>query len=101
MGALLHAMPVAARNFFHPIVLLKHKLAVPVADALENDVRVAGNKTEQAQRRLSDLRCTNLLERDSCKFSGQYAPVMIQKDGKRLVVPIALSVPPTPLGRGR
>jgi putative SOS response-associated peptidase YedK len=54
----------------------------------ENDVRVAGNKIEQAQRRLSDLRRTDLLERDSRMFPDQYAPVMIQKDGKRLVVPM-------------
>jgi putative SOS response-associated peptidase YedK len=54
----------------------------------ENDVRVAGNKIEQAQHRLSDLRRTDLLDRDSRMFPGQYAPVMIQKDGKRLVVPM-------------
>ncbi|MBB6186981.1 SOS response-associated peptidase family protein [Rhodanobacter sp. MP7CTX1] len=54
----------------------------------ESDVRVAGNKIEQAQRKLSDLRRTELLDRDSRIYPGQYAPVMIRKDGKRLVVPM-------------
>ncbi|GAB2545425.1 SOS response-associated peptidase family protein [Rhodanobacter koreensis] len=54
----------------------------------ENDVRVAGNKIEQAQRRLSDLQRTDLLDRDSLMSPGQYAPVMIRKDGRRLVVPM-------------
>ena len=54
----------------------------------KNDLRVASNKIEQAQRKLSDLRRTDLLDRDSRIFPGQYAPVMIEKDGKRLVVPM-------------
>ncbi len=52
------------------------------------DQRVAGNKLAAARRNLDDLRRSEALDKDSRIFPGQYAPVMIETDGQRLVVPM-------------
>ena len=54
----------------------------------ENDQRIATDKIGKAQRGLADLRRTDLVDRDSRIYPGQYAPVMIEKDGQRIVVPM-------------
>ena len=54
----------------------------------ENDRRVATDKIERAQRNLADLRRTELLPRDARIFPGSYAPVIVEKDGKRIAVPM-------------
>lgn len=61
--------------------------AKPTRKAAE-DKRIAGNKIAAAQRNLADLRRNELLDRDSRIFPGQYAPVMIQTGGQRVVVPM-------------
>jgi len=54
----------------------------------ENDKRVATDKIARAQRQLDDLRRKEPLPRDSRIFPGQYAPVMIAREGKREIVPM-------------
>jgi putative SOS response-associated peptidase YedK len=54
----------------------------------ENNKRIATDKIARAQRNLADLRRTDLLDRDSRIYPGQYAPVMIEKDGHRIIVPM-------------
>jgi putative SOS response-associated peptidase YedK len=53
-----------------------------------DDRRIATNKIKAAQRSLDDLLRTELVDRDSRIFPGSYAPVMIEKDGKRIVAPM-------------
>jgi putative SOS response-associated peptidase YedK len=53
-----------------------------------NDQRIATAKIAAAKRNLDDLRRKKLLPRDSRIYPGQYAPVMIARDGKRLLVPM-------------
>lgn len=52
------------------------------------DQRIAGNKIAAARRNLDDLRRAEPLDKDSRIFPGQYAPVMIEADGQRLVLPM-------------
>ncbi|MEO8808885.1 MAG: SOS response-associated peptidase family protein [Rhodanobacter sp.] len=53
-----------------------------------DEKRIAGNKITAAQRNLDELRRPGLTDRDSRIFPGQYAPVMIELDGRRVVVPM-------------
>ena len=64
------------------------KLAVKVTKKASEDVRIATDKVDAATRGLDDLRRQDLQERDSRIFPGWYAPVLIELDGKRLVVPM-------------
>jgi putative SOS response-associated peptidase YedK len=50
--------------------------------------RIATNKIRAAWRNLSDLTNHERQDKDSRIFPGQYAPVMIEKDGQRIVVPM-------------
>jgi putative SOS response-associated peptidase YedK len=54
----------------------------------ENDRRIATDKIARAQASLADLRRAEQLPKDSRIYPGHYAPVMIAKDGQRLVVPM-------------
>jgi putative SOS response-associated peptidase YedK len=53
-----------------------------------DDQRIASNKISAAQRNLEDLQRKEPVDKDSRIYPGQYAPVMIAKDGQRLVVPM-------------
>ncbi|AJY08425.1 SOS response-associated peptidase family protein [Burkholderia sp. SIMBA_043] len=64
------------------------KLAVKITKKAGEDVRIAIDKIEAVQRGLDDLRRQDLQERDSRIFPGWYAPVLIELDGKRIVVPM-------------
>ncbi|NIF41995.1 hypothetical protein F3J14_14095 [Burkholderia sp. Tr-862] len=64
------------------------KLAVKITKKASEDVRIATDKIDAATRGLDDLRRQDLQERDSRIFPGWYAPVLIELDGKRLVVPM-------------
>ncbi|HDR9511581.1 hypothetical protein C5615_35345 [Burkholderia cepacia] len=66
----------------------ERKLQVKFTKAASEDVRIATSKIDAATRGLDDLRRRELLERDSRIFPGWYAPVLIELDGKRLVVPM-------------
>jgi len=53
-----------------------------------DDRRIASNKIKATQRNLNDLQRVELVDRDSRIFPGSYAPVMIEKEGQRIVVPM-------------
>ncbi len=53
-----------------------------------NDKRIATDKISRAQRNLGDLTRKEPKDRDSRIYPGIYAPVMIEKDGQRIVVPM-------------
>lgn len=53
-----------------------------------NDKRIATDKIARAQRNLDDLRRKEPLARDARIFPGQYAPVMIRQEGKRVLIPM-------------
>lgn len=59
----------------------------PTKKAAE-DKRIALNKIERAERGLEDLRRADLKPRDSRIYPQQYAPIMILRDGRRVVVPM-------------
>jgi len=50
--------------------------------------RIATGKIEGTLRRLDDLRRTEPAERDSRIFPGQYAPVMVMENGRRVIKPM-------------
>jgi putative SOS response-associated peptidase YedK len=50
--------------------------------------RIATGKIDGTLRRLDDLRRTEPAERDSRIFPGQYAPVMVMENGRRVVKPM-------------
>jgi putative SOS response-associated peptidase YedK len=64
------------------------KLAAKITKAASEEVRIATDKIDAAMRGLDDLRRTDQQERDARIFPGWYAPVLIELDGKRLVVPM-------------
>ncbi|WP_428845413.1 SOS response-associated peptidase family protein [Burkholderia cenocepacia] len=64
------------------------KLTEKITKKASEDVRIATNKIDAATRGLDDLRRQDLQERDSRIFPGWYAPVLIEVDGKRMVVPM-------------
>lgn len=53
-----------------------------------DDQRIATNKIKAAQRNLEDLQRAELVDRDSRIYPGSYATVMIEKEGRRIVVPM-------------
>lgn len=53
-----------------------------------DDQRIATSKISKAMLDLADLRRTELLDRDSRIFPGVYAPVMVVRDGQRVVLPM-------------
>lgn len=55
--------------------------------ALESQ-RIATSKISKTRLDLEDLRRTELLDRDSRIFPGVYAPVMVVRDGQRVVLPM-------------
>lgn len=59
----------------------------PTKKATE-DQRIATNKVKAAQRNLDDLTRKELVDKDSRIFPGDYAPVLIEQHGKRIVVPM-------------
>jgi putative SOS response-associated peptidase YedK len=59
----------------------------PTKKAAE-DRRIATNKIKAARRNLEDLERKELLDKDSLIYPGGYGPVMIERDGQRLVVPM-------------
>ncbi|WP_175816969.1 SOS response-associated peptidase family protein [Burkholderia diffusa] len=66
----------------------ERKLAQKVTKTASEDARIATAKIDSALRALDDLRRQDSLERDFRIFPGWYAPVLIELDGKRMVVPM-------------
>ena len=50
--------------------------------------RIATGKIEGTLRRLDDLRRTEPVDRDSRIFPGQFAPVMVMENGRRVIKPM-------------
>jgi putative SOS response-associated peptidase YedK len=63
-------------------------LQTKATKAAAESKRIATNKVEALRRRLDDLRRTELLERDARIFPGHYAPVIVIKNGERVVKPM-------------
>ena len=61
--------------------------AKPTKAATESQ-RIATDKIEWGMGKLSDLRRTELKDRDSRIFPGHYAPVMVMKNGRRVIKPM-------------
>ncbi len=63
-------------------------LQTKVTKKAQNDQRIATDKISKAKLKLSDLRHTEPLDRDSRFFPGNYGTVMVSEDGKRVVYPM-------------
>ena len=63
-------------------------LQLKLTKKAQNDQRIATDKISKARLRLSDLRRTEPLPRDSRFFPGNYATVMVCEHGKRVVYPM-------------
>ena len=50
--------------------------------------RIAADKIDWTMGKLSDLRCTELKDRDSRIFPGHYLPVMVMQNGRRVIKPM-------------
>ena len=63
-------------------------LQLKTTKAAVESKRIAADKIEKAKGKLADLRRTQLEPRDSRIFPGNYAPVMVMEDGKRVIKPM-------------
>lgn len=63
-------------------------LATKVTKTAQEHVRIASAKVEQLKGWLADLRRTERQSRDARIYPAYYAPVMIWRDGQRVVVPM-------------
>lgn len=70
------------------LVAAERKLELKVTKAAQEDVRISGDKVKNAKRRLDDLSRSDLEDRDSRIFPLSYAPVMVMRDGQKVVVPM-------------
>lgn len=52
------------------------------------DVRIAGDKIARGLSRVEDLRRTELTPQDSRIYPGNYAPVMVMENGRRVIKPM-------------
>jgi hypothetical protein len=66
------------------VVLASPKPTKKAAD----DQRIVTNRIKTAPRNLNNMQRTELVEKDSRIYPGICAPVMIEKDGQRIVVPM-------------
>jgi putative SOS response-associated peptidase YedK len=63
-------------------------LQTKATKAATESKRIAASKIDGTLRRLDDLRRTEPAERDSRIFPGQYAPVMVMENGRRVIKPM-------------
>ena len=63
-------------------------LQTKTTKAATESKRIAASKIDGTLRRLDDLRRTEPAERDSRIFPGQYAPVMVMENGRRVIKPM-------------
>ncbi|MGZ2749894.1 SOS response-associated peptidase family protein [Burkholderia stagnalis] len=70
------------------LVAAQRKLEVKVTKSASEEVRIATDKIAAALRALDDLRRRELTDGDSRIFPGWYAPVLIEHDGRRRIVPM-------------
>lgn len=60
----------------------------------QEDVRIAGSKVEQLKGWLDDLKRTEPQSRDARIYPNYYAPVIVQRDGERVIVPMRYNLRP-------
>lgn len=70
------------------VVAAERALREKVTKTAEKEQRIARDKLDQARRWLEDLHRTEPIASDSRIFPDWYAPVMIEQDGERVVVPM-------------
>lgn len=70
------------------LVDAERMLVTRTTKAATENKRIATDKISHLMRRLSDLQRTELLERDSRIFPGNYAPVMVCENGQRVLRPM-------------
>jgi putative SOS response-associated peptidase YedK len=63
-------------------------LATKPTKAATESKRIATDKIEWALSKLSDLRRTELVDEDARIFPGWHAPVMVMREGRRVVIPM-------------
>jgi len=63
-------------------------LQIKTTKAATESRRIATGKIDWAIGKLADLRRTDLKDRDSRIFPGQYAPVMVMEHGRRVIKPM-------------
>jgi len=66
----------------------QRQLEVKATKKAGEDARIASDKIPNIERKLADLRRTDLKDRDSRMFPGWYVPVMISENGQRVVKPM-------------
>ncbi len=66
----------------------ERKLAAKHTKAAAESQRISSSKIDWAMGKLSDLRRTDLLDRDSRIFPGWYALVMVEENGQRVLKPM-------------
>lgn len=79
------------------LVEAERKLETKQTKAALDSQRIATSKISKARLDLEDLRRTEPLPRDSRIFPGVYAPVMVVRDGQRVVLPMRYQC--RPVGR--
>lgn len=70
------------------LVEAERQLQTKVTKKATEDVRIATSKISKAKLDLDDLRRTELLDRDSRIFPQVYAPVMVMREGRKVVLPM-------------
>jgi len=70
------------------LVEAERQLQTKVTKKATEDVRIATSKITKAKLDLDDLRRADLLDRDSRIFPQVYAPVMVMREGKKVVLPM-------------
>jgi putative SOS response-associated peptidase YedK len=66
----------------------ERKIAAKSTKAALEDKRIATNKIERARQQIADLHRTQLVDSDSRIFPGQWAPVMVMENGRRVIKPM-------------
>jgi putative SOS response-associated peptidase YedK len=66
----------------------ERKLQVKETKTATESARIARKKVDWSLGKLSDLKRTEIVEKDSRIFPGWYAPVMVWEDGRRVVKPM-------------
>lgn len=76
------------------LVAAERKLQEKVTKTASESKRIAENKIERAQSKLTDLRSDKLSEGDSRIFPGSYVPVLVMEDGELIVKPMRFQCRP-------
>ncbi len=70
-------------------------LAAKITKKAQNDQRIASDKIEKLKYKMSRLKSDSLLESDSRIYPGQYAPLLVEIKGERLIRPFRYLLRPS------